>query len=856
MGLDEYRRRRDFDRTPEPEPVEAPGRGGPLPRFVVQKHGARRLHYDLRLEHDGVLWSWAVTRGPSLSPAEKRLAVRTEDHPLGYADFEGLIPPGQYGAGPVLLWDRGHWHPVGDPQAGERKGHLEFVLDGERLKGRWHLVRMARRAREKAETWLLIKARDEAARPPDAPDILDEAQTSVASGRRLEEIAEGAAPRRRRSARIRAGGGAAGHPGFVKPALATLRDAAPAGSRWLHEIKFDGYRLQAHLAGAAVRLLTRSGHDWTERFGPRLAGALAGLDAHAIIDGEAVVEDANGVSDFGALQEALAESRTDRIAFYAFDLLWCEGRDLRPLPLVERKAELERLLAGAPEPVRFSESFEEEGEVLLRHACRLSLEGVVSKRRDDPYRSGRTTSWIKSKCLNRQEFVILGYMPSAADGRAVGALLLGQNGPGGLEVAGRVGTGFTRRAARDLVDRLEPIRRAEPATCTPLDARTRREIRFVEPVLVAEVEFLSRTRDGTLRHASFRGLREDKPAAEVVAEERAAAAGAGAAAAADPAPRPPDFPRLTHADRVYWPEAGITKEALADHYLAVWRLMAPHLVRRPLALLRCPRGHEAPCFFQKHAWRGMSRQILRLVDPLDEGDDPSMIAIETLSGLGALVQSGALEIHTWQASADDLERPDQIVMDLDPGEGVTAEALVAAVFEVRDRLGEAGLRSFLKTTGGKGFHIIAPLEPGAGWESVKDFARAIAEAMAADSPDRYVATISKAKRRGRILVDYLRNGRGATAVAPYSSRARAGAPVSMPLAWEELDTTLAPDRFTIANTPARLASLGADPWADFRRAAAPLPGADRETGGARRADHATGGARRAKAGRRGVARRS
>jgi bifunctional non-homologous end joining protein LigD len=816
VSLDAYRHKRNFAATPEPEGGGASGNGR---AFVVQKHAARRLHYDLRLEHDGVLWSWAVTRGPSLDPGDKRLAVRTEDHPLDYASFEGTIPKPQYGAGAVLVWDRGSWAPKGDPAHGEAKGHLEFTLKGRRLRGRWHLVRMARRPREKTDNWLLIKVGDAEARDADAPDILEEEATSVLTGRTIEEIAEGAAPKRPRRRQQRKKADAA-FPGFVEPALATLRPKAPTGEAWLHEIKFDGYRIQAHLRGGEARLLTRSGLDWTDRFQP-VADALGALPASAILDGEIVVEDASGVSDFSALQADLAEGRADRFAYYAFDLLHEAGDDLRPLPLTERKDRLAQflapLLSDAPAAIRYSEHFHEEGEVMLRHACRLSLEGLVSKRHNSPYRSGRSRDWIKLKCLNREEFVILGYAPAANEPEAIGALLLGEPQGDGFTPAGRVGTGFTRAAAEDLHRRLAPLTRKPPAFPGRHPADLLRDIRFVEPRLVAQIEYLARTREGTLRHASFRGLREDK-----LPEALAPPSEPKAPAAQPAADRPAQIAKLTNPDRLYWPDAGVTKEGLAEHYAAAWRRIAPHVVNRPLALLRCPNGVGGQCFFQKHAWRGQSREILTLTDPLDKGADTTITAIDDLKGLLGIVQGGALEIHTWQSSTLDIERPDQIVMDLDPDDAVDHDAVVAATIEVRDRLAAAGLPSFLKTTGGKGYHVVAPLEPKAGWADVKSFAKSIADGMAADAPDRYVATISKAKRRGRILIDYLRNGRGATAVAPYSTRARDGATVSMPLAWEELAPPLHPAFFTVPNTPARLAGAG-DPWADFRAAATPLP---------------------------------
>jgi bifunctional non-homologous end joining protein LigD len=827
MGLEAYRRKRDFSATPEPEGKSArrKRRGGA--QFTIQKHAARRLHYDLRLEHDGVLWSWAVTRGPSLVPGDKRLAVRTEDHPLDYAEFEGTIPKGEYGGGTVLVWDVGTWKALGDPEKGAAKGHLEFELAGKRLSGRWHLVRMARKPREKAENWLLIKGDDAAARGEDDPDVLEEHPESVLTGRTVEEVA-GEAPGwssktgriaksagRREAPKVK-GAVRRGWPGFVPPALATLRPDPPAGDRWVHEIKFDGYRFQAHLRDGGATLLTRHGHDWTGRFGPEIRAALEALPAEtAIVDGELVVESGAGVSDFGALQADLAAERSDRFVFYAFDLLYLDGRDLRAAPLTARKEALAELIAGAPAVLRFSEHFEAEGEIVLRHSCRLSLEGVVSKLRDGKYVSGRGKGWIKSKCQQRQEFVVLGHVPSSTGRNAIGALLIGHYDDGRLTVAGKVGTGFTQKVAEDLFRRLEAMRTDRPELDKPPGADLK-GVRFVRPELVAEVEYLTWTADGVLRHTSFRGLREDRDPREVVREPD------GASPDRAPVDRPPASVKLTHPDRLYWKDAGVTKQGLAEYYAQVWRRMAPHVVNRPLALLRCPDGVGGQCFFQKHAWRGMNREILGRTDPLDDGKDATVLAIDGLAGLTGVVQGGALEIHTWQSTIDDLERPDQIVMDLDPGEDVAWPDVIAAAREVRERLNQAGLASFLKTSGGKGLHVVAPLTPKADWARVKGFAKSIADAMTADSPDRFIATITKSKRRGKVLIDYLRNGRGSTAIAPYATRARDGAPVSMPLAWEEIDGVPGAAYYTVRNAIARIAALD-DPWDGFRAAARPCP---------------------------------
>jgi len=838
MALTTYRRKRNFAATPEPSGKKKSSPQGDS--FVIQKHAARRLHYDLRLEMDGVLKSWAVTRGPSLVPGEKRLAVHVEDHPLDYGDFEGTIPKGEYGGGTVIVWDRGSWSPVYDAKKGYAKCHLEFELHGEKLKGRWHLVRMAKKPREKKENWLLIKGEDEFARTEADPDILEERPESAKTGRAIEEVAgeapgwssktgrieqpEQAAPSKTKAARKTAGekksaseklplpkrAKKAGYPGFIEPALATLRSKPPPGTRWLHEIKFDGYRLQAQIRDGNVRLLTRSGLDWTEKFGETIVQSLGSLPVRqAIMDGEVIVEGAGGASDFSALQAALSEGRTDRMAFYLFDLLYLDGYDFRPVPLVERKTVLQKLLDGAPPVLRYSEHFDEDGELVFNHACRLSLEGIISKIADAPYRSGRAKDWIKSKCSKKQEFVIGGFVPSTTFDRAIGSLVLGYYEGDRLLHAGRVGTGFSHVLAQDLFKRLDKMRIAKSPFAKKLTAEEARGAKFVRPELVAEVEFRTWTADDLIRHASFRGLREDKNPKEVVRETDGT----------KPVERPAPAFRLTHPDRIYWKDAGVTKQGLAEYYAEVWPRMGPFIVNRPLALLRCPDGISGQCFFQKHAWRGQSHEIMKAVDP--EDDEP-VIAIDGFPGLIGLVQGGTLEIHPWGSQLDDLERPDLINMDLDPGPGVAWDEVIEAAREVRDRLAKAGLQSFVKTSGGKGLHVVAPLKPRADWTEVKAFAKSVAEAMAADSPERFVATVTKAKRKGKILVDYLRNGRGATAVAPYSTRARPGAAVSMPLSWEELNPGITADYFTVANAPTRLAAIEKDPWDDFWRAAVPL----------------------------------
>jgi bifunctional non-homologous end joining protein LigD len=842
--LDVYRQKRDFKSTSEPKGRKGRKSGH---SFVIQKHDATRLHYDFRLEMDGVLKSWAVTRGPSLVPTEKRLAVHVEDHPLAYGDFEGTIPKGEYGGGTVIVWDRGTWKPLGDARKAYAKGHLEFELDGEKLHGRWHLVRMHGKPGEKRENWLLIKGDDEFAAVDGKDDLLEERPESVKTGREIADVA-GEEPgwssktgRIRKSSRKKAGektakteepvaeapdpSGLKGArkaklPDFLPPTLATLAAAPPAGERWLHEIKFDGYRLQARVEAGRVKLLTRSGLDWTKKFGKAVAAALAALPVGtALIDGELVVETGAGASDFSALQADLSEGRDDRFVFYVFDLLHLDGYDLTRLPLEERKALLEKLVPGAGGLLRYSGHFDENGALVLRHACRLSLEGVISKVRDAPYREGRSKSWIKSKCSARQEFVVGGYVPSTVSRQAIGSLVLGVYKNGKLEPVGRVGTGFSASVAADLFKRLSRLRTDESPFGRKLTAEEARQARYVRPELVAEVEFRAWTADGHLRHAAFRGLREDKPATEVIAEVPKSKATAGVAQKDEKPPR--RTVRLTHPDRVYWPDEGVTKEGLADYYAEVWRYIAPHIVGRPLALLRAPSGIDGQTFFQKHAWKGINANIVEVQDPKEKDDEP-YVAINDFDGLMGLVQSAVLEIHPWGSTLADWERPDRIIMDLDPGDDVAWQAVIEAAEETRRRLEDAGLNAFVKTSGGKGLHVCAPLKPSAQWPVVKTFCKAMADAMAKDSPDKYVSTITKSKRHGKILIDYLRNQRGMTAVAPYSTRARPGAAVSMPLAWSELNADIGPAYFTVDNTPTRLQALEADPWADFKAAAEPL----------------------------------
>jgi bifunctional non-homologous end joining protein LigD len=739
-----------------------------------------------------------------------------------------------------MLWDRGSWEPDGDPHKGYAKGHLAFRLKGEKLNGNWHLVRLRKKPRERQESWLLIKSDDEHARTPDSPDILDELPLSVKTGRTLDEIAAGKIPRKRTTIGKRTPAGAVANsrasgstqrgrkapmPSGIEPCLAMLVEQVPKGPQWLHEIKWDGYRLISFVDNGKARIKTRNGLDWTKRF-PGIAAAVAGLPvSSAILDGEAVVEDENGASSFAALQQALSNT-SDGVAsgavLYAFDLLYCDGEDLRTLPLEQRKAQLAELLSKAGTPaLRLSEHLVDDGPAMVRNACRLGLEGVVSKRRDLSYRSGRNDDWVKTKCTDRQEFVIAGYVPSTAIKNAIGSLVLGYYDKSRLLYAGRTGTGFTAELARDLAKRLGRLSSKSPPFESKLTAEQRRGVVWAKPELIAEVEFRGWTADKVVRHAAFKGLREDKGAQDVVREisksaskprRKGSTAEAGTVAGV----------RLTHPDRVLWEEQGITKQGLAEFYLEIADWVLPHIVDRPLALVRCPSGSQKGCFFQKHSWAGLSdfiaRETLR-----DEKGEEEVLMVRDIKGVIALVQSGVLEIHPWGAKIADIEHPDRVTFDFDPSEEVAWPTVIESARELRERLRALGLESVPKTTGGKGLHVVVPLTRKAGWEEVKSFARNLSEAMESDNPGLYLTKATKRDRKGRIFIDYLRNGRGATAVAAYSTRARPGAPVSVPLAWDELSSAVKSNHFTVTNLTARLNSLQRDPWAQLSRIKQTLP---------------------------------
>jgi bifunctional non-homologous end joining protein LigD len=868
---------RDFTATSEPAGKPRAKQGF---SYVIQKHAASHLHYDFRLELGGVLLSWAVPKGPSLDPGVKRLAMQTEDHPVEYGGFEGTIPEGEYGGGTVMVWDRGTWEPEGDPERAYRAGRLNFRLHGQKLNGGWHLVRTSR-GDDKKRAWLLFKATDDEARPGDT-SLLEEQPNSALTGRDLTEIAAGKAGKKARLANLgkaqkkaakrgaapaekarastpsrakksppnakkkkQTAPGAPPIPGAVKAPmpreveaeLATLVKEPPSGDDYIHEVKFDGYRVLACVDAGEVRLLTRGGEDWTERM-PALAAALKKLKLDsAIFDGELVALDEKGVSDFQLLQNSFSGKSVAPLAYYAFDLLYLNGFDLRPAELLARKEALRAVCEKQPKTaglLRYSDHVLGQGAEFMARAKELGLEGIVSKRAASNYHAGRGKDWQKSKTSARQEFVIVGYTDPGGSRPHLGALLLGVRKKDNVVYSGRVGTGFNERSLKELKSRLTPLEiRAPKLDHAPRGAELR-GVHWVKPELVAEVAYTGITHDGLLRHPTFKGLREDKPAREVVMEQAVASRSRGAKAARAGAPdatrqkpassktKPSSAPALSHPDKVLYPELGLTKQDLADYYQVVQRVMLPHVVNRPLTLVRCPEGRSKQCFFQKHPGESLAEGLKRVTVKSSDGN-AEYAALEDERGLWALVQMGVLEVHIWGALADDSERPDRLVFDLDPDAGMSFSEVISGAHAVRALLEEFGLKSWLKTTGGKGLHITVPIVPEHDWDEIKAFCQHVAQELTRREPERYVATMSKAKRRGKIFVDYLRNARSATFIAPYSPRARAGAPIAMPITWEELTPKFSPERFTIATAAEWLRARKVDPFASLLKSRQKLP---------------------------------
>ena len=865
--LAKYRAKRDFSKTAEPSGDAAVRKAKGL-RFVIQKHAASHLHYDLRLELDGVFKSWAVTKGPSLDPHDKRLAVEVEDHPLDYGDFEGTIPKGQYGGGTVMLWDRGFWN-CDDPQKAYRKGKLDFTLEGEKLHGGWILTRMRNREGEKRTNWLLIKHRDAFAREGRKNTVLDE-DASVASGRSMDDIAAGkgrgprafitgnrsrasakaewtshraasngsAAKKRSRPLAARSKRSSAKKtsrtkratdgdmPAFVPPQLCTSVERPPTGGGWVHEIKFDGYRIQMRVENGAVTLKTRKGLDWTAKFGSAIPRAARELP-DCLIDGEIVALDHRGSPDFAGLQAALSEGKTDDLIFFAFDLLFLEGKDLRGRFLVDRKSTLKNLVEKTygkhQTQIRYVEHFESGGDAVLKSACRMSLEGIVSKQADAPYASGRTDSWTKAKCRAGHEVVIGAWDSNGSQFRS---LMAGVYRGDHLVYVGNIGTGF----GAEKVSRLMPALKAAASEKNPFGGknapRKKAGVHWLKPELVAEIEFAGFTGAGMIRQAAFKGLRQDKPAKEVEAE-RPAPSDSTDVAEPMPARRRNKTSSddgvvmgvpLSHPDKVLWPDEGegpVTKLDLARYFEDVGTWMMDHLKGRPCSIIRAPDGIGGQRFFQRHSMKGGSN-LLEEVSV--SGDRKPYVQIDRIEGLAAVAQSAGVELHPWNNQPGDPALPGRLVFDLDPAPDLNFDAVIEAAKEMRERLSGLGLVSFCKTTGGKGLHVVTPLArpkktQRLTWAEAKQFARDVCSAMAADSPDRYLINMSKAKRTGKIFLDYLRNDQFSTAVAPLSPRARPNAPVSMPVTWPQVRHGLDPAEYTIHTVPQLLRKSKA--WADY-----------------------------------------
>lgn len=814
MSLQKYWKKRDFEKTPEPRGHSA--KSGSQLEYFIQRHAARRLHYDFRLELAGKLLSWAVPKGPSLDPADKRLAVHVEDHPLSYGSFEGVIPPKQYGAGTVLLWDRGVWKPIGDPAKAYRQGRLKFQLEGKKLSGAWNLVRMGPPQQAK-ENWLLIKEKDEAARRGADADITALRPESVA---RDANVKAKPAPKKARRK--------AGLPETMKPQLATLSEHAPEGDEWLSEVKFDGYRVLCRIDDGKVRLFTRNGNDWTNKW-KSIADAAAKLPVkQAWLDGELVAIDETGAIRFQALQNLMRHNHSAQLVYYVFDLIFLDGEDYRARPLLERKTALQKILA-AQKPnasILYNDHIVGGAKDVFEHACLHSLEGIIAKRADAPYSQIRTKDWLKLKCRHRQEFVIGGFTEAKGTRNGFGALLVGVYEDGKLRYAGRVGSGFDEAKLKSLAALFSRLEQSQPPFVNPPTGSERRGVHWLRPELVAEVNFAEWTEDSIIRQASFEALREDKPGREIVRERpieelEAPARKKSQAAQAKIIPSSTATPQiagvtLTHASRVLFPGVGWTKLDLARYYEDVADWILPHLENRPLTLVRCPQGGMGKCFFQKHVNETTSAELESVEVPEEDGTALYMLA-NNLPALVRLVQMGVLELHTWGARSEHLQRPDRFIFDLDPAPDLAWTQVVEAAQLIRALLEDLGLRSFLKTTGGKGLHIVVPLKPERPWTEVKAFTRAIAEHLATHLPERFTAKISKAKRHDKIFIDYLRNGMGATAVAAYSTRARASAPISTPIAWEDLNDDLHSDQFNVGNIRQRLDQLKVDPWKEYFR---------------------------------------
>ena len=830
LDIETYNKKRDFTKTKEPRGRKLKGKGD---SFVVQKHDASHLHWDFRLEMDGVLWSWAVPKGPSLDPNEKRLAMRTEDHPLDYGDFEGTIPAGEYGGGTVMLWDHGRWipHPDKDPRKTIEEGHLHFTLEGERMKGEWVMFRLKPRPGDRRETWMLKKVTDEYANAEDGDELVDEAVTSVTTGRTMAEIASGTDVWR--SNRGGQKGGRAkkkasdAPPAFRGPQLATLVDDVPAGSQWLFEYKYDGYRLLIATGAGAATAWTRNGKDWSDKF-RALVKAAADLPPGCLIDGEAVAINDEGRPDFQLLQSTLKESRGKNLVFYAFDLLVDRGEDITRLPNIERKDRLKSLLAGVPAPILYGDHVLGRGEELFREICKAGGEGLIAKLANAPYRGDRARSWLKVKCIQRQEFVIVGWSESDKR-RGFRSLLVATRDGRKLTYAGKVGTGFSGALIADLMERMEPLAIDKAAVEVP--RADRKGAHWIEPKLVAEIAFTEFTSDGVLRHPSFIALREDKPASQVVREvprhlEEATVKAKPAGRNKAKHKTPEDFGiEISSPERVIYPELGLTKKDLAEYYASVEPLIMTDVADRPMTLIRCPAGRTGECFFQKHDKGTFGEHVKQIPIEEKDGHFEDYLYFEDVRGLLACVQMGTMEFHGWGSKVDKVDYPDRLVFDLDPDEGLDFAKVKEAAVRVRDLVGDLGLKSFPLLTGGKGIHVVVPLDATADWAEVKSFADRFSRAVSEAEPDRFTANIRKVQRKGRIFLDWLRNQRGATAVMPYSARAREGAPVAAPISWDELDDFDSGHAFSIGDADELLKRAKSKALAGWGKAKQSLPDA-------------------------------
>jgi bifunctional non-homologous end joining protein LigD len=800
--------------------------------FVVQKHAATNVHYDLRLRVGGVLKSWAVPKGPSFDPREKRLAIEVEDHPLDYAGFEGTIPEGQYGAGTVMLWDRGAWSPESDAARALKDGMLKFRLEGQRLKGRWMLVRSKRAAKQ--PQWLLIKERDGEASAGVPAETFG---TSVTTGRTMDEISAGKPAKANlapalapiQAASLKDARGSA-MPVKIKPQLALPAEQAPEGTDWFHEVKFDGYRLLIYCKDDTIKVRSRNGLDWTSKLADIAAAVRERLRVDAVLDGEAVLLDSRGVSDFQALQNAIHNRRSKSLIFMAFDLPWCDGHDLTRTPLEQRRALLREIIGSRQEGrLRFSEHVEGNGPAALERCCEGGLEGIVSKKRGSAYAQARSPSWRKVKCFNQQEFVIGGFSAPEGIREQLGALLIGYYADdGALRFAGKVGTGFSSETLRKLGAQLRPLVQNKPPFKDPPTGADARGVTWVRPDLVAQVQFRDWTSEGVVRHTSFRGLREDvdpkavtrEPSGGLVLSPPRPIAEVKAPVSSTPG-------RLTHPSRVVFPDRGagysLTKLQVVEYFEAVAPLMLPHIANRPIAILRCPDGEGGKTFFQKHPAKGMPSAVDGVDVTEADGTVERHLVIRDAAGLIGLAQMNALEFHPWGSTAAMPESPDRLVFDLDPGAGVSWKQTVEGAAMVREALGQIGLQGFARISGGKGVHIVVPLKPIHDWDQAKSFTKAFADTLVRIAPQRFVATSGERNRENRIYIDYLRNARGATAIASYSTRARPGAPVALPVSWDELEGLSSGHALCVPAVLRRVAAAAPDPWEKLPSAAGVLP---------------------------------